>query len=96
MRTRSQRHAETIHGMVSEIGESCDRRAQKRYGSLCHDFPLVVRENGLAAALGFLAAKGGSDAHSPENRLLTQLAQILGASDSERLRQTVIEADLVV
>jgi CRISPR-associated protein Cmr5 len=56
---------------------------------------LIVRENGLTAALGFLSAKGGTDIHSPENLLLSHYAVVLGAHDSDELRQTTIAANLV-
>jgi CRISPR-associated protein Cmr5 len=89
MRARSQQYAQTIYAHVDGIRE-LERRDQKRYGAMCHRFPLIVRENGLAAAFGFLAAKGGTDAKSPENLLLTHYARVLGASNSAALRQTVI------
>jgi CRISPR-associated protein Cmr5 len=91
MRARSQKYAETIYGLVSTIQE-LDRPLQKRYGALCHRFPLVVRENGLVAALGFLAAKG--DTSAAEQHLLTHFARVLGAQDPAILQCMAMRADL--
>ncbi len=91
MRARSQEYAETVYALVSGI---TDRKTQKAYGALCHRFPLVVRENGLAAAFGFLAAKGGDGANKPENLLLCHYAHVLCAASADALRQTVTKADL--
>ncbi|MHB8165786.1 MAG: type III-B CRISPR module-associated protein Cmr5 [Sulfuricella sp.] len=93
MRARSQEYAETIYDLVDGI-TALERKQQKRYGSLCHGFPLIVRENGLAAAFGFLAAKGNSDTNSPESCLLRHYAHVLRAAGADALRQAVIAADL--
>lgn len=92
MRARSQQNAEKIYDMVAGI-RSLDRSKQKRYGALCHRFPLVVRENGLAAAFGFLAAKGSDN--TPENHLLAHYAALLDAQSLDALLKTVINSDLM-
>jgi CRISPR-associated protein Cmr5 len=89
MRTNSQQQAEAIYDLIIAI-KGCEN--QKRYGALCHRFPLIIRENGLAAAFGFLAAKGKPD--SPENLLLAHYATVMGSGSVDTLRQSSISADL--
>lgn len=92
MRARSQIYAETIYDQVNSVsGIAADEK--KRYGALCHRFAFVVRENGLTAALGFLAAKGTA-ADSAENLLLGHFAQVLGATNAAALQQAVRSAPL--
>lgn len=93
MRTRSQYYAETTYTLVAEI-QGLDRKDQKRYGALCHRFPLIVRECGLAAAFGFLAAKSGADRRSPENLLLGHYARVLKIRDTDALREAAVNTDL--
>jgi CRISPR-associated protein Cmr5 len=94
MRARSQQQAETIHGLVEQIRRDVrERKDQKRYGALCHRFPLMVRENGLAAAIGFLAAKG-TDPAGPESRLLAHYAAVLNCAGGEALRQSCVASSL--
>ncbi|MBI5136855.1 MAG: type III-B CRISPR module-associated protein Cmr5 [Nitrospirae bacterium] len=93
MHTRSQEHARIIHDRVSQM-LALERTQQKRYGALCHRFPHIVRENGLAAAFGFLAAKGGADQTSPEYSLLCHYAAVLGATDPSSLCRQTVDASL--
>ena len=88
MQTNSQQQAEAIYDLITAIKGS---EKQERYGALCHRFPLIVRENGLAAAFGFLAAKGDG---SPENLLLAHYAAALGFGSTDALRQSSISANL--
>ncbi|CAL1241054.1 type III-B CRISPR module-associated protein Cmr5 [Candidatus Methylocalor cossyra] len=79
MPTRSQRYAAAIYERVRDV-QNLPRKQQKQYGALCHRFPSIVLENGLAAALGFLAAKGRED-DSPPRRLLNDYGQVLGRAN---------------
>lgn len=101
MRARSQHYATETYKLVSEVPKTLAsevpkeklKTAQNRYGALCYSFPLIVRENGLAAALGFLAAK--SEAGNPEGLLLKHYAQILGFNDPQAMQDFVVqEAEL--
>jgi CRISPR-associated protein Cmr5 len=97
MQARSQEYAAKVYPLVKGLTEQA---IKKRYGSLCHKFPLIVRENGLAAAFGFLAAKGGTDSNSPENLLLAHYAEMLGftnpdgTANPDALHSTVVRAEL--
>lgn len=88
MRLRSQQYAETIYDCVNTVGD--DNRA--KYGALCHRFPLIVRECGLAASFGFLAAKGRSD--NGAKALLDHYVSVMDARDADALRQLAIDADI--
>ena len=77
MMTRSQQHAQGIAGQVKEV-QARPRKIQKQYGSLCHRFPIMVLRNGLAQAVGYLAAKSKN---TPAHGLL--LGHIAAHLDSD-------------
>jgi len=79
MMTRSQKHAQGIAGQVKEV-QARPRKIQKQYGSLCHRFPIMVLRNGLAQAVGFLAAKSQSDGSTAHGLLLAHLAAHLSSN----------------
>lgn len=99
MHTRSQTYAKAVYECVEPLK---DTGPAKKYGALCYRFPLIVRECGLAAAFGFLAAKAASKAEpgrpppppKPEALLLADYARLLGFQDGDTLRETVNEAEL--
>lgn len=93
MRTRSQQYAAQVYEQLNSL-QQLQRKEQKKYGALCHRFPLIVRENGLAAAFGFLAAKAGTNPNSPENLLLEHYRQILEFENSAAMQQKVVGAEL--
>lgn len=100
MRCRSQQYGEKVYELVAGVPQRLpDRKKQKRYGVLCHRFPLIVRECGLAAAFGFLAAKGGGFGSEPESVLLQHYCEMIRlnaprATDPDNLRATVLAAEL--
>lgn len=70
---------------------------EKAYGALAHKLPVLILQNGLAQATGFLLAK-----NRPEHQfLLDDLAQVLrdsgesGCADRAALHATIINADIV-
>ncbi len=88
MRTRSQQYAEQVYQLVDDLLKlKMSGDAEKRYGALCHSFPFIVRENGLVAAFGFLAAKaeGASEVQSPESLLFAHYVEMLGLNDQNKL-----------
>lgn len=76
MQTRSQCYAAQIFVQVSRVGEE----ERKKYGSLAHRLPVLIRSAGLAQALAFVRAKGGPAGE----RLLADLAAAVGQADLER------------
>ena len=63
---------------------------KKEYGSLAHKLPVLILQNGLAQATGFLLAKG--EVH--HQALLDDVAGLLRHSDGKALHQSVIAADV--
>jgi CRISPR-associated protein Cmr5 len=63
---------------------------KKEYGSLAHKLPVLILQNGLAQATGFLIAKG--EVH--HIALLDDLAKLLDNMSGEKLHENVIAADL--
>ena len=95
MITRSQRHAKAIAEQVKEVKERRNRKIEKQYGALCHRFPIMVLRNGLAQAVGFLAAKSTSDGSTAHGLLLGHLASHLSSGANATSYQThVNRADI--
>jgi len=68
-----------------------DKKFQQRYATLVNRLPIMIRESGLVASLGFLEGKGGQDENTPEGMLLQHLSQQMGVDD---LREQALNADL--
>lgn len=77
MRTRNQEYAALIFQQVSEIEEA----AKKKYGSMAHKLPVLIRTAGLAQALEFVNTRS----EEPQRRLLKHLAQVINGSMPEAL-----------
>ncbi|HSV50092.1 MAG TPA: type III-B CRISPR module-associated protein Cmr5 [Candidatus Acidoferrales bacterium] len=80
MLTRHQLYAEQIFQQVSGLLESPEKE-RKKYGSIAHSLPVLIRTAGLAQALAFLQARRGSEGQL----LLGHLAVILGEKTSDDL-----------
>lgn len=87
MKLRSHEVARKAYELV-EARLTFDKK--KEYGSLAHKLPVLILQNGLAQATGFLLAKG--EAH--HQALLGDLARLLGKADGQSLHQSVIAADV--
>lgn len=83
MRTRNQEYAAQIFEQVTQVGE--DER--KKYGSLAHRLPVLIRTAGLAQALAFVDARGGAAGE----RLLKDIAAVV---KEEKLLERSREAKL--
>jgi CRISPR-associated protein Cmr5 len=92
MMTRSQQYAKAIAEQVKDVkGKSL--KIQKQYGALCHRFPIMVLRNGLAQAVGFLAAKSKNT--SAHGLLLGHIAAHLDSGANAASYQThVNQADI--
>jgi CRISPR-associated protein Cmr5 len=79
MKTRSQEELEQAARLVGEVKErSLD--VQKIYGGLCHSFPILVIQCGLAQAVAFHQSKesgGQGDRPMAHGLLLTHIANVL-------------------
>jgi CRISPR-associated protein Cmr5 len=78
MQTRDQKYAARAFAQVSGVLE---KDWKKKYGSMAHKLPVLVRSAGLAQALGFVEARG----EEPQKRLLEHLAQTVGAGTKDDL-----------
>lgn len=93
MRPRSHQVAQSAYSRVEARKNFANRKA---YGALADKLPVLILQNGLAQATGFLLAKG-KDEHLA---LLDDLAQVLretgelNATDRDELHRTIIAADV--
>ena len=60
MRTRNQEYAARVLEQVGTVRNKLPEDDRKKYGSLSHRLPLLIRTAGLAQALGFVEARGGA------------------------------------
>jgi len=77
MQTQDQKYAAKVFEQVSNIPAG-DR---KKYGSMAHKLPVLVRTAGLAQALAFVDSRS----EEPQKRLLEHLAETVGAGTKEEL-----------
>jgi CRISPR-associated protein Cmr5 len=85
MQTRDQQLATEVYNCVEQVKEKYpDEKApyRKRYGSMAHKLPVLIRTVGLAQALAFVQARGKKDAHK---KLLDDLAAVISAQNGETL-----------
>lgn len=92
MRSRSQIYAQKVYEQVSRLekewGEEEPKR--KKYGSMAHRLPVLVRKAGLAQALSFVDSRGSEE----QKKLLEHLAQVVGEGNAEALLRKSREAEL--
>lgn len=73
MHTRDQEYAAKIFTQVKNEVVSQGEAYQKKYGSMAHKLPVLIRMAGLAQALSFVEARG-TDEHK---KLLEHLAAVV-------------------
>ena len=95
MKPRSHQVAQTAFKLVEArktFGES------KQYGALAHKLPVLILQNGLAQATGYLISQGNKG-RGEHLALLDDLAQVLketgegGYTNGNALHTSIIEAD---
>jgi CRISPR-associated protein Cmr5 len=96
MRTRDQQYAAAIFQQIEHDIEPQPRSHQKKYGSMAHKLPVLIRTAGLAQGLAFVESRG-----TEEHRLLLDhIAQVVGLTSrselAERSRSTVELADYML
>ena len=85
MPNREQEYAATVYSHVNEFRTRHpdeNDKDRKRYGSMAHKLPILVRQAGLVQALAFANSRSSKD---PYNELLTHLAMTVGASSADNL-----------
>lgn len=83
MQTREQQYAAQIYQQVSRISSSVAKPDSKKYGSMAHKLPILIRTAGLAQALAFVEARG----ESPHHQLLDDMAEVVGEGTRAALLQ---------
>ncbi len=79
MLTREQEYAATIYEQISKDIEPRPPASRKKYGSMAHKLPVLIRVAGLAQALQFVESRGKDE----QKILLQHLALALGFTNDE-------------
>ena len=79
MLTRTQRYAAQIIGQVTGVPEE----QRKKYGTMAHKLPVLVRTAGLAQALAFVECRGSEG--EGQKLLLDHLAAAVGQAPRNTL-----------
>ncbi len=90
MQTRDQILATAAFQQVEAILNGKTPEYRKKYGSMAHTLPVLIRTAGLAQALAFVEARG-DDA---QRQLLDDLARTLKITDGKTLAKQSREAPL--
>lgn len=93
MQTRAQRDAIKALEQVKAVSHSDDKELKTRYAVLAYRFPIMVRQNGLQQALGFIQGKSGLDIKSAESWFLNHVAGVLQIP-ADNIIETVMGASL--
>jgi len=89
MQTREQKYADSAFRKISDDIETKERGYQKKYGSMAHKLPVLIRSAGLAQALQFVESRGKDE----QKVLLEHLASTIGyASKAELLGKSRSES----
>lgn len=92
MQSLEQQYATTIYAQINEYPGKFPKDApeRKRYGSMAHKLPILVRQAGLIQALTFVDSRD----KEPYDKLLEHLAQTVGESDADRLLSNCRQVDM--
>jgi len=89
MQTRDQELATVVFEQVSQIS-GISESDRKKYGSMAHKLPVLIRTAGLVQALAFVEARGEKVHHT----LLDHIAKVAGFDDRKRLLEKSRSAPL--
>lgn len=91
MKTISQSLAEVVYPKVEEFGKDVpkDSEIRKKYCTIVERLPVLVHNAGLIQALAFVRSKE----EKAYDRLLEQLASVMGCSDSDELLKKCQKAE---
>ena len=98
MQTRSQQLSKQVFEQIMPMKESIDeetdsgrktklKKAAKTYGSLCHNFPVMVLRSGLSQAVAFVWVKAKENSDSPHGKFLSHLSELTNATNNETPQQ---------
>jgi CRISPR-associated protein Cmr5 len=89
MLTRDQRYAAQIFEQVNEFREAPENQ-RKKYGSMAHKLPVLIRTAGLAQALAFVDSRGSDE----QKKLLEHLAVVVNEQNAQNLLERSRTAEL--
>lgn len=93
MQSREQEYAARVYARVDEFRAQHPNegdKARKRYGSMAHKLPILVRQAGLVQALAFVQSRN----KAPTTQLLDDLAQTVGSGTTASLLDRSRRANL--
>lgn len=90
MRTRDQQYAAAIFQQIDRDIEPQPRSHQKKYGSMAHKLPVLIRTAGLAQGLAFVESRGAEE----HKLLLDHIAQVVGLTDRSKLAESCRTVEL--
>lgn len=92
MQSREQQFAKDIYEQVKaySVQYPHDSEERKKYGSMAHKLPILVRSAGLVQALAFVHSRG----KAPHKELLVHLAQVVAGMNADMLLKKTREAEL--
>lgn len=73
MATRNQKLADKAYRQVTQFKAEKDEKAHKKYGTMAHKLPVLVRTAGLVQAVTFVQTRGSE----AQQTLLAHLAETL-------------------
>lgn len=92
MQTRSQTDATRVHTQIVAL----TKEQHTVYGRLCNRFPIMVLQNGLTQALGFIAGKAGTQSASAQAFACfgNDVAHLLADEDLAAFMPQLLSTDL--
>jgi CRISPR-associated protein Cmr5 len=100
MLTRDQQYASLVYEQVKSTNYSKGGDNAKKYGSLAHKLPILIRKAGLMQTLAFVEARhkpaemDDLQAKHPQYQLVVHLATTLKFADAETLVNTIRTAPI--
>ena len=90
MQSREQEYATKIYPQIEKYLTDKPEADQKKYGSMAHKLPILIRTAGLAQAISFVESRG----LPPHQDLLTHLATIILNENSDAFSKRCRDAEL--
>jgi len=92
MKTRSQKISQQVFEQINDLSFSVNeaneakrsakiKTLKKEYGTLCHNFPLMVLRSGLSQSVAFVWVKSKNGESLPQVEFLKHLSVITGESN---------------
>lgn len=105
MKTRSQKLSALVFEQIQTMKQGIENDEQKKkevddakiYGSLCHQFPLMVLRSGLSQAVAFVWVKSKGKNDTPYAQFLQHLSALTGEQNeaSTDFQQRINKAELM-